>query len=275
MYPILFRVGDHAIRSYTVLIDAGLRVGLGLAFWLWRRRGLAPAGFLDAITYTLLGAVAGSRLAYVATHWAYFRDHVSESFAVWQGGTSFHGAFLGGLLALALVARVSRRPFWQMADAFAAGLALGSIFGWLACFASGCAYGVVGRGTFFMVSPDIYGIEAPRFALQLAGALQSLLVLGIVLLLAQTNRRPGMALATFMLLYFGGQAGLEWLRGDETILVGSWRLWQIVDLAIAAVGLVLFIFVRERRHSPETASPLKPPPPAQGNQQAVNEEPAD
>jgi phosphatidylglycerol---prolipoprotein diacylglyceryl transferase len=246
MYPILFRIGEHAIRTYTVLIDAGLLAGLALAFWLWRRQKTSPAAFLDAVTWTLVGAVAGSRIAYVAAQWTYFKDHLFESVAIWSGGMSFHGAFLGGCLALALYALITRRAFWQIADVFVAGLSLGSIFGWLACFASGCAYGTVGRGFFFTLSPDIYGIEAPRFALQLAGAIQSLVVLIIVLLIIRAKGRPGVAFAIYMLLYFGGQAGLELWRADESILIGAWRLTQIVDLALAAAGALLFIVARDR-----------------------------
>jgi len=246
MDPVLFRVGDHAVRTYTVLMDAGLLAGLALAYFLWRRQKMTPAAFLDAVTYTMIGAVAGSRIGYVAAHWEYFSDHLSESFALWTGGMSFHGAFLGGCLALILYALIARKSFWQIADILATGLSLGAIFGWLACFTGGCAYGVVGNGFLFILLPDIYGIEAPRFALQLAGAMQSLIILIVLLLIVRTTRRPGVPFALFLLLYFGGQAGLELLRADESILVGSWRLGQIVDMALAAAGVLLFIFVRDR-----------------------------
>ena len=263
MHPILFHIGDHAIRSYTMFMDAGLLAGLALAFWLWRRQERTAAAFLDAVTYLLIGAVAGSRIAYVATHWAYFKDHLSESIAIWTGGMSFHGAFLGGCLALALYALITRKPFWRMADVFIAGLSLGAVFGWLACFASACAYGVVGNGFLFILSPDIYGIEAPRFALQLAGAIQSLVVLVVLLLIVRAKGRPGLAFAVFVLLYFGGQAGLELLRADESILVGAWRLGQIVDLALVVTGIPLFIAIRERAH------PAAEPPTAETEDDAL------
>ena len=244
MFPILFHIGDLAVRSYTVLIDLGLLAGLALAYWLWRRRQLPPAAFLDAVVYTLLGGIIGSRAAYVATHWAYFTDHLSESFAIWTGGMSFHGAFVGGCAGLALYAVVSRRSFWEIGGIFSAGLALASIFGWMACLAGSYAYGTVGNGALFFVSPDIYGIEAPRFAMQPVSAVQSALILAILLPLIMRGASPGMAFSAFLILYFGGQAGLELLRGDESIFVGSWRLSQIVDLTFAAGGVLLFIITR-------------------------------
>jgi phosphatidylglycerol:prolipoprotein diacylglycerol transferase len=245
MLPILFRLGSVPIRTYTVLMYAGLLAGLALAYWLWRRRGLPPAAFLDMASWTLLGGVVGGRAFYVALNWEFFGARPAEALAVWTGGMSYHGAFAGALLALALYALASRQSFWRLSDAPAAGLALGNIFGWAACLAGGCAYGVVGRGPLFLLSPDIYGIEAPRFAVQIAGALQSAIVLAALLLILRFGGRPGLAFGAYLMLYFGGQAGLELLRGDETLYLGEWRLEQVIDAGLALAGLILIVVVRQ------------------------------
>jgi hypothetical protein len=46
----------------------------------------------------------------------------------------------------------------------------------------------------------------------------------------------------YCLLYFGGQFFLEFLRGDEAIYLGPFRVAQVLDLAIAllaAIGLLV------------------------------------
>jgi phosphatidylglycerol---prolipoprotein diacylglyceryl transferase len=129
MYPVLFQIGDVTVRTYTVLIDLGLLVGLGVAFALWRRRGGAPGEFLDLAAVTLLGGVLGGRAWYVATNWSYFSVHLQDSISIWMGGSSFHGAFLGGILANLLYALITRRSFWPNGDIIAAGIAAGGIFG--------------------------------------------------------------------------------------------------------------------------------------------------
>jgi len=242
------------MRIYTLLIDIGLLAGLALAYWRWRRRGHAHVIFLDAVICALIGAVIGGRAFYVATNGAYFATHRAEILALWKGGMAFHGAFLGGLLALALYALLARRPFWDLGDAAALGLALGGIFGWAACFAAGYAYGIVGEGALFLVSPDIYGIEASRLAVQPLGIALSVVTLAVLLFLIKTKARPGLLLAVYLLIYFGGQFILEFGRGDESVYVGPLRLAQALDVLLALAGLGLMLFLR-RRPLAEPASP--------------------
>ena len=42
-----------------------------------------------------------------------FLDNPLEIFAVWNGGMSFHGGFLGTILAMVLFARWRRIPVWS------------------------------------------------------------------------------------------------------------------------------------------------------------------
>ena len=56
----------------------------------------------DLLFYGVLGVILGGRLGYVFFYKAsYYLAHPLEIFAVWQGGMSFHGGFLGVLVAMA------------------------------------------------------------------------------------------------------------------------------------------------------------------------------
>ena len=77
---------------------------------------------------------------------------------------------------------------WTMADLVAPGLALGLAFGWAACLMGGCAYGSVGDSALDLYLPDLYGVEAPRFATQVAGLTLSLVLL--VIFWSQRRRLP-------------------------------------------------------------------------------------
>ena len=57
----------------------------------------------DMLFYGALGVILGGRLGYVIVLSArlYYLSHPMEIFAVWQGGMSFHGGFLGVLAAYA------------------------------------------------------------------------------------------------------------------------------------------------------------------------------
>jgi len=183
----------------------------------------------------------------VVANWNAFAEDWVRSFYVWEGGLSFHGAFLGGLLVLALFSALERQEagapsFGALADVLAPGLALGMALGWAACLMAGCAYGATGQGFGYAVLPDIYGVVASRFATQAVGLGFALLLFAGVWLLRDHWPFEGAGFLTYLLLYFAGHFFLEFTRGDEAIYLGPWRLAQVIDVVLllaAAAGLLL------------------------------------
>lgn len=252
MYPILFRVSGHPIYSYTVLLDAGLLLGLIVAWWQARRLDAVndPGTVIDAAFWSIIGGVVGGRAGYVLAQREYFFYHPQEIWQVWQGGLSWHGAFLGGLIALlawhTLRTWLTPRPrdggprrlpppLLALTDAMAPGLALGASLGWMGCFLSGVGHGVVSYGPLTYDLPDLYGVHARRFATQPVGAAWSLIV---SLLLSGCRSRRGFNTAAYLFLAFGGDFLLGFTRADETLYWGLLRVGQVVDAVLAAVGLV-------------------------------------
>ena len=258
MPTVLFHIGSRPIYTYTVLIDAGLLLGLLVTWWLGRRRGLSPPALMDVLSIVLTGGLLGGRLLYVLLNLAYFSQHPLESLAIWRGGISFHGAFIGGGIALLIWSAAGRRPIWQWTDLLCPALALGGVFGWLACLAGGCAYGEAGRGALYLRAPDIYGVVARRFPTQWFGIGQSLLLLGL-LLWALFRQRAGLPTALYLIGYFGGQFVLEFWRGDEVPYLGALRLTQWLDLLLFLAGLALLVsWGKGRRPASSTPDPSPP-----------------
>jgi len=258
MYPTLFSIGRLNIATYTVLLDLGLILGLVLTYWEGRRQIGNGTLALDLGLWAVIGGIIGGRIGYVATHWSAFSEDWSRILRLWEGGLSFHGAFLSGLLVLFLFAEFHRADkgavsFRQWGDIVTPGLALGITFGWAACLMAACAYGRLGEGWGYTLLPDIYGIEAPRFATQVAGLFFSLGLSVTFWLLRRHWPFPGAAFLMFVLIYFAGHFFLEFSRGDEAIYVGPWRLSQLVDLALAlaaAVGLLLLWWKTRQKATP-------------------------
>ncbi|TEU14252.1 MAG: prolipoprotein diacylglyceryl transferase [Anaerolineales bacterium] len=270
MHPILFRFGSTIIYTYTILLDVGLVCGLVVACLEGKRRGIAPERIVDAALWAVVAGIAGGRVGYVLANQEYFAENFREAFYVWEGGLAFQGAFLAGLLALFLYSAYHKLPFLALADTAAMGLALGQVFGWLGCLMSGCAYGLESHGATSILAclslylPDIYGISAPRFATQ---PLASALSLATFILLWATRRRwpfdpsaelrassaqdrpfdySGFAFTLYLLLYAGGQFLLEFIRGDEAIYWGPWRVSQWIYLAEAALALVFLAYLSRK-----------------------------
>ena len=247
MYPTLFTIGKVGIPTYTVLLDLGLILGLLLTYFEGKRQLSKPDLALDLGLWTVIGGIVGGRIGYVLTYLNTFRENWVQMFQIWKGGLTFLGAFVGGLVVLGVFALAQRRSkeritLWRLADVLVPGLALGVVFGWAACLMGGCAYGVEGQGFGYMVLPDIYGVEQMRFATQIAGLVQGGLLFVLVWLMR--NRWPfsGASFLMYCLLYFGAQFFVEFVRGDEALYFGPFRMGQIIELvlvAASAAGLLI------------------------------------
>lgn len=119
-----------------------------LFMWLGRRR-IAQGHTVftremldDLLTWGVFGVIIGGRLGYVLFYKAstYLADPISI-LKVWEGGMSFHGGFLGVLVALALFARRHHLSFWQVSDFVAPLVPLGLASGRLGNFINGELWG--------------------------------------------------------------------------------------------------------------------------------------
>lgn len=263
MHPTLFTIGNWSVPTYTVLLDLGLILGLVLAYFEGRRLLQSGETGLDLGLWAIIGGVIGGRAAYVIANLSAFQEEPIRAIRLWEGGLSFHGGVLGGLLVLLLFALFrdrglpsGRNSFWRLADVLTPGVAVGIAFGWAACLMGGCAYGALGEGFGYAVLPDLFGVAAPRFATQAVALGFSLLLAAGIWLLRGHWPFPGASFLLYGLLYFAGQFFLEFTRGDEAIYLGSLRLAQIIDLALvlaAALGLLLLWWRGEEEPAGEEA----------------------
>ena len=111
--PVLVQIGPFALRWYALAYIAGILLGWLYARAIIRRErlwgGKAPmtvAGFDDFVLWVTLGVILGGRIGYVLfynpTH---FAAHPAEIVQLWKGGMSFHGGFLGVVIAVILFGR--------------------------------------------------------------------------------------------------------------------------------------------------------------------------
>ena len=256
MNPTLFTIGRWPVPTYTLLLYLGLALGLLLIYFEGKRLLGSGDLALNLGVWIAVGGLLGGRIGFVLVNWAVFAEDWSRIIRTWEGGLSFHGALLGGLMALLIYTGTCRRgdyrySSWELADTLTLGLAVAIAFGWAACLTGACAYGRIGEGLGHMILPDLFGIEAPRFATQAVG-LAYALVLSVVWSLLRT-RWPfhGAAFLMYLLLYACGMFILAFTRGDETAHLGPWRLGQWIDLLLAAVSAAgLFILWQRGRFVP-------------------------
>ncbi len=160
------------MNAFTALTGLGATIGIGLAAIRAPQGQRAHRAAWAALA--LLGALMAARAVYVLLHPAVFVEHPYAIFMLAEGGLSWPGAVLGGLLVVPLAALAWRAPLGAAADALIPALLIPlSAAVWLGCWPAGCAYGpALPPGTPWGIrAVDEFGNLALRFPLQLLAAL--------------------------------------------------------------------------------------------------------
>ena len=206
--------------------------------------------------WLMASGIVGSRLAYVAANWSYYRDNPLEIVRIDQGGLIFYGGFLLACAALVIFARRHRVPVWHMADFAIPALAIGHALGRMGCFLNGCCYGRPAGDAFCGIAyppicePGKLFPGVPLYPVQLIES-ACLLALWLVLVWAYPRRRKdGAVFALYLVLYPPIRFALEYLRGDERQSWLALDVAQVTSIGLFLAGILLLVFLPRRRYAP-------------------------
>jgi len=221
--PVAFSLGPLAVRWYGLMY----LVGFGAAYFLGRyriKRALSGRITLpileDLLFYVVLGVILGGRLGYVLFYKpAHYFQHPLEIFAVWQGGMSFHGGFLGVLIAIWYLSRKHQLRWLEMTDFVAPLIPLGLAAGRLGNFINGELYGRVTDVPWGMVFSSPGAGAAPRHPSQLYQFALEGVLLFVILWAFTTRPRPvGAASGVFLVGYGILRFAVEFFREPDDFL---------------------------------------------------------
>lgn len=250
--PVIFQIGPIAIRWYSLAYIAGLVLGCMYVRHLARRIPgiLTPDDAMDFMTWATVGVILGGRFGYILFYkLAFYLDNPLQMLYVWQGGMSFHGGFLGVVVAGILFTRQRKIPALKFADFVACAAPIGLFFGRLANFINGELYGRITDVPWAMVFPN--GGPEPRHPSQIYEALLEGLVLFVVVnTLWRTDfvrNRPGVATGIFILGYAAARSFVELFRQPDShigfLFLGS-TMGQWLSLPMILAGLCLIFWPR-------------------------------
>lgn len=268
---------SFSLRWYALAYLAGLIIGWRLVVGLMRRPALwggtvpmRPELVDDLLTWIILGVIVGGRLGFVLFYEpAYYLANPLDIVKVWQGGMSFHGGFLGVIVAAWLFARRHQIAPLRLADALAVVAPVGLFFGRIANFINAelwgrptdMPWGVIFPGEAAQYCPGIEGLCA-RHPSQLYEAGLEGLLLGLILwglVRAGALMRPGLAFGVFLMGYGLSRifvelfrvADAQFITPDNPLghVIGGpvWGLSMGQVLSLPMVLLGLFFILRARR----------------------------
>ncbi len=129
--PVALHLGPVSIHWYGLMYVLAFAMFILLGRQRVKQPHIATQGWRnedldDMLFYGMLGVVIGGRLGEVLFYQpAYFLANPLDIPKIWQGGMSFHGGFLGVLVAMALWARKAKRNLLDVYDFIAPLVPLG------------------------------------------------------------------------------------------------------------------------------------------------------
>jgi phosphatidylglycerol:prolipoprotein diacylglycerol transferase len=248
----LGRIGPLVIRTYTLLLDIMLVGGLVVLGWQGHRQDGKASAWIDAGLMCAVGGLIGGRLIHVLLYGAYFRENPVEILRVWRGGIDWHGAVIGGLLALVIASLQGHVRFRAFADVLAFLLPAGAALIYTGCWMTSCGHGreVTSLADFppliAQELPDLFGVMAPRLASQMFGLIWSLILLGAAALLARRLSVEGVRLWVILLLTAAGAFAIGFMRGDAIAVIGGLRVDQVLDVGMIILATLGFMLARRQ-----------------------------
>ncbi len=272
--PIALQLGPVAIHWYGLMyvLAFAMFIALGrvrirqphIAAQNWKKEDLD-----DMLFYGMMGVIIGGRLGEVLFYEPakYFADPI-EIFKVWHGGMSFHGGFIGVLIAMSLWARKVGRNILDVYDFIAPLVPLGYAAGRMGNFINAELPGrVVGDqslpwamlwpDTRYPLHPDPVFLQGLRHPSPLYQMLIDGLLVFVLLWLFSRKERPRLAVGAFYTLLYGcARFFTEWFRTPDwetTVLGLPITSGQVLSLPmiVGAVAMLVWAYqVKQRGRAP-------------------------
>jgi phosphatidylglycerol:prolipoprotein diacylglycerol transferase len=247
--PVALHLGPLSIRWYGLMYVLAFVAIIVLG--KWRIRHGHGAGFQerdidDLLVYGVFGVILGGRLGYVLFYKPHFYlENPGEILKIWTGGMSFHGGFIGVMVAVALFCRLRGRRWLSVMDLVAPIAPLGLAAGRIGNFINGELPGRITTVPWGMWFPQTDAQPVARHPSQLYEfGLEGLALFAILWWFARKPRPAGAVSGAFLVGYGVFRFIVEFTRAPDDFLglltfgmsMGQWLSLPMVVAGIAMIA---------------------------------------
>lgn len=251
--PIALALGPITIYWYGLTYVGGLM----FAWWLGKQRAQRPdspikeAQIDDLIFYAALGIIGGGRIGYALFYGSgSLLDDPLRVFRIWEGGMSFHGGFLGVVIAMWLLCRNHKIEFVGLVDFVAPLAPVGLALGRLGNFINQELWGRPTEVPWAMVFPNDPSGLARHPSQLYQFALEGVLLFVILLWFTRAPRPPWSAAGLFLLGYGIFRSTAEFFRQPDAHIgfdaLGWLTRGQMLSLPMIIAGAAIMIWAYRR-----------------------------
>jgi phosphatidylglycerol:prolipoprotein diacylglycerol transferase len=258
--PVALDLGFLQLRWYALSYMAMLLIGWWFVLKLVRKPGAPMTGAqVDSLViWITVGVILGGRLGWCLFYSPGTWATPLEVLRIWHGGMSFHGGFIGVIVALWLFCRRYKLSPLRVGDYVGCAAPFGLFLVRLANFANGELWGRPTDLPWGMIFPGAGNL--PRHPSQLYEAVLEGLLMALVLwtmfFRTDARYRPGRLMGAGLTIYGSARFLLEFVRQPDAGLEHlPWGLTmgQTLSLPMLIAGLYLLFTSGKREPVPRPA----------------------
>jgi len=253
MYPTILELGSLAVRSYGVALAAAVLATVWCVEREAKKRGVEGYKIFDLAVIVLLVSILGARLMYVVEHWGSYHHSPLRILMVWEGGLTFLGGLIPGIVVGLLYLRL--KGLWFLRDTIALYLPIGIGITRIGCFLNGCCFGKpthLPLGVEFPPSSaagtQFLGISIPPT--QLYSSFAAFLIFAGLRWMRKVQPPEGTLFWSFLAFYSSFRFFVDWLRYYEPAAYLSYltvNQWLCIVIGIVSGAQLIRIRLLNKR----------------------------
>jgi len=244
MHPIVFRIGDIAISSYTAIFVIAFLVAYILCKGEFKRRGLSEDLLDLLLVANVLGGIVGAKILFLIEN-VTFREFIGDPIRYLSSGLTFLGGFLGAIVLILAVVWAKRVSFWLASDAMAPALVIGYAIAKIGCLLVGDDYGIPSNLPWAMSFPEGSPPTNERVHPAQIYEMLAMLVVFVVLWKIRKRNIPIGWLSGVTLILMGLERFLvEFVRNTTPSFIPGVSLAQLMSLGLIVVGVLKLLQLR-------------------------------
>lgn len=239
MFPTLFKVAGYPILTWGVLLALAFVLCTLMAVIIGRKRGFKGDTVIDAALIICIVSILTARILYVIVNWSQYSSNLISVIYLRDGGLSFIGGAIGGILAGYLFTRARKISFADGSDVGAVVLTLGYGVVRLGCLANGCCYGFPSDVPWALAcgAGDVL-----RHPTQIYSSILGFAMFAVLLVLfLKSEKFKGLLLFLYVAMYSAGRFVIEFFRVGPRDYFSPFTLTQVFTVLtfLAAVGILV------------------------------------